>query len=99
MCDTIVSLYNGQFYFSGLLYEESSFISREKAPLHQQGVFDKMSRLADVPATQPDAAFPLIAAFEANPSEQKVDLCSGFYRDENSQPWALPSVAQVRHCV
>lgn len=65
-----------------------------------------MSRLADIPSVQPDAAFSLIADFKADTNEHKVDLCPGFYRDDNAKPWILPSVAQVRiiishstHCI
>ncbi|KAI8660078.1 Aminotran-1-2 domain-containing protein [Fusarium keratoplasticum] len=55
-----------------------------------------MSYLDKLPPTQPDAAFSLVAAYEADICEQKVDLCPGFYRDENAKPWILPSVAQAK---
>ncbi|KAJ4021205.1 hypothetical protein NW752_004212 [Fusarium irregulare] len=55
-----------------------------------------MSRLADIPPVQPDAAFSLIADFKADTNENKVDLCPGFYRDDNAKPWVLPSVAQAK---
>ncbi|KAB2569788.1 Aspartate aminotransferase P2 [Lasiodiplodia theobromae] len=47
-----------------------------------------MSHFADIADTPPDAAFSLVAAFAADQFENKVDLCPGFYRDENAQPWA-----------
>ncbi|KAI8714941.1 Aminotran-1-2 domain-containing protein [Fusarium sp. LHS14.1] len=53
-----------------------------------------MSYLDKLPPTQPDPAFSLVAAYEADICEKKVDLCPGFYRDENAKPWILPSVAQ-----
>ncbi|KAK0609271.1 Aspartate aminotransferase [Lasiodiplodia hormozganensis] len=46
------------------------------------------SYFADIADTPPDAAFSLVAAFAADKFENKVDLCPGFYRDENAQPWA-----------
>ncbi|KAF4536422.1 Aspartate aminotransferase, cytoplasmic [Lasiodiplodia theobromae] len=46
------------------------------------------SYFADIADTPPDAAFSLVAAFAADKFESKVDLCPGFYRDENAQPWA-----------
>jgi aspartate aminotransferase len=54
-----------------------------------------MKRLASIPSIPPDAAFSLVAAFEADTNEQKVDLCPGFYRDNDAKPWILPSVSQV----
>ncbi|KAL2681401.1 hypothetical protein Neosp_009012 [[Neocosmospora] mangrovei] len=55
-----------------------------------------MSYLDKLPPTQPDPAFSLVAAHEADTCEKKVDLCPGFYRDENAKPWILPSVAQAK---
>ena len=55
-----------------------------------------MSCLANIPLAQPDAAFSLIADFKADTNEYKVDLCPGFYRDDNAKPWILTSVAQVQ---
>jgi hypothetical protein len=42
-----------------------------------------------------DEAFRLTAAFKADSHPQKVSLGAGVYRDENTQPWILPSVRQV----
>ena len=60
-----------------------------------ESLYDTMSFLANTPNIQPDAAFSQIAAFNADTNEQKVDLCPGFYRDDDAKPWILPSVAQV----
>ncbi|ATZ45342.1 Bcaat2 [Botrytis cinerea B05.10] len=55
-----------------------------------------MPHLANVPPAQPDAAFSLVAKFALDTNEKKVDLCPGFYRDQNSKPWVLPSVTQAK---
>ncbi|KAI6754755.1 hypothetical protein HG530_012507 [Fusarium avenaceum] len=55
-----------------------------------------MSRLASVPPTKPDEAFSLVASFKADTYDRKVDLCPGFYRDNNGEPWILPSVSQAK---
>lgn len=54
-----------------------------------------MSRFAGLPEAPADAAFALIDAYKADPSPLKVDLCAGFYRDEEAKPWVLPSVRKV----
>lgn len=56
-----------------------------------------MSRLANIPPIKPDEAFSLVATFKADTYDRKVDLCPGFYRDNNGEPWILPSVSQVRY--
>lgn len=43
-----------------------------------------------------DPTFKLMQEYKADSSEEKVDLCPGFYRDENAKPWVLPSVKKVR---
>ncbi|KAJ4253447.1 hypothetical protein NW762_010605 [Fusarium torreyae] len=55
-----------------------------------------MTWLAELPPARPDPAFSLVAAYKADTNEQKVDLCPGFYRDDNAKPWILPSVAQAK---
>ncbi|WZH50066.1 pyridoxal phosphate-dependent transferase [Fusarium acuminatum] len=55
-----------------------------------------MSRLASIPPTKPDEAFSLVATFKADTDERKVDLCPGFYRDNNGEPWILTSVSQAK---
>ena len=42
-----------------------------------------------------DAAFGLMADFDADPHPNKVSLIAGAYRDENGKPWVLPSVRKV----
>lgn len=54
-----------------------------------------MSRFAKLADQAPDAAFALIEQFKADPSPVKVDLSPGFYRDEDANPWVLPSVRMV----
>jgi len=48
--------------------------------------------LSVVPA---DAAFGIMADFDADPHPDKVSLIAGAYRDENGKPWVLPSVKKV----
>ncbi|PQE03238.1 aspartate aminotransferase protein [Rutstroemia sp. NJR-2017a BBW] len=55
-----------------------------------------MSHFDVLPFTPPDSAFSLIAAFAADESPQKVNLCPGFYRDEQARPWILPSVQKAK---
>ncbi|GME22327.1 hypothetical protein GTA08_BOTSDO02628 [Neofusicoccum parvum] len=58
-----------------------------------------MSHFAGLPVTPPDAAFSLVAAFAADNFPEKVDLCPGFYRDEEAKPWILPSVAKAKQLI
>ena len=44
----------------------------------------------------PDAIFALTAEYNADTFPQKVNLGQGTYRDENGQPWVLPSVQKAR---
>jgi aspartate aminotransferase len=48
------------------------------------------------PYIPPDAIFALTAQYNADTFPQKVNLGQGTYRDENGQPWVLPSVQQAR---
>lgn len=43
-----------------------------------------------------DAVYSLKEGFSAVNSESKLILGSGVYRDEELQPWVLPSVKKVR---
>ncbi|KAL4739554.1 pyridoxal phosphate-dependent transferase [Aspergillus similis] len=43
-----------------------------------------------------DPAFSLMADFEADPHPSKVSLVAGAYRDENGNPWVLPSVRKAK---
>ncbi|EXJ96506.1 aspartate aminotransferase [Capronia coronata CBS 617.96] len=52
--------------------------------------------LADVPVLPLDEAFALTAEFKADGCAQKVSLGAGVYRDEQGDPWVLPSVKKVR---
>lgn len=44
----------------------------------------------------PDAIFALTAQYVADTFPQKVNLGQGTYRDENGNPWVLPSVRKSR---
>ena len=48
-----------------------------------------------VPQAPEDPLFGLMAAYRRDPSENKVDLGIGAYRDDNAKPWVLPVVRQV----
>lgn len=54
-----------------------------------------MSKFANLPTSQPDAAFALVEAYKEDRSPYKVDLSPGFYRDEDAKPWILPAVRKV----
>ena len=43
-----------------------------------------------------DPLYGLVTAYASDDSEQKVDLGVGAYRDDDAQPWILPSIANVR---
>jgi aspartate aminotransferase len=70
------------------------------------GQFYKMTETITQKATQswfdqarfipPDAIFALTAQYVADESPQKVNLGQGTYRDENGNPWILPSVRKSR---
>ena len=42
-----------------------------------------------------DGPFAIDAAFQDDNESEKVNLSIGVYRHEDSQPWLLPSVAEV----
>jgi len=57
---------------------------------------DKSSSfLSKVPPGPPDAILGIAEAFRACDSPNKVNVCVGAYRDENGQPWVLPSVREA----
>jgi aspartate aminotransferase, cytoplasmic len=53
------------------------------------------SNLADAIELPRDEAFSITADFLADDYPNKVSLGAGVYRDENAQPWILPSVKAV----
>lgn len=53
------------------------------------------SYLDNVPMGPPDAILGIAQAFRDCTDERKVNVCVGAYRDENGQPWVLPSVRQA----
>ncbi|KAL4880776.1 pyridoxal phosphate-dependent transferase [Aspergillus karnatakaensis] len=54
------------------------------------------SVFASAPRIPADAIFALTAEYLADPSPNKVNLGQGTYRDNNGQPWVLPSVRKAR---
>jgi aspartate aminotransferase len=52
-----------------------------------------------VPQAPEDPLFGLMAAYRADPSDKKIDLGIGAYRDDNAKPWVLPVVKKVLHHV
>lgn len=50
---------------------------------------------ANVAAAPEDPLFGLMKAFREDPSDKKVDLGIGAYRDNNAKPWVLPVVKKV----
>lgn len=51
--------------------------------------------LNDVSMGPPDAILGIAQAFRACDDPRKVNVCVGAYRDENGQPWVLPSVRKA----
>ncbi|KAE8146964.1 putative aspartate transaminase [Aspergillus avenaceus] len=52
-----------------------------------------------IPAAPKDPLYSLVSAYEADESDQKVDLGVGAYRDENAQPWILPVVRKATEII
>lgn len=50
---------------------------------------------AVVPKAPEDALFGLMRAFRQDPSDKKVDLGIGAYRDDDAKPWVLPVIRKV----
>lgn len=50
---------------------------------------------ANVAAAPEDPLFGLMKAYREDPSDKKVDLGIGAYRDNNAKPWILPVVKKV----
>ncbi|OJJ58699.1 hypothetical protein ASPSYDRAFT_78688 [Aspergillus sydowii CBS 593.65] len=57
------------------------------------------SVFASAPRIPADAIFALTAEFLADPFPKKVNLGQGTYRDNNAQPWVLPSVKKARSII
>jgi aspartate aminotransferase len=53
------------------------------------------THLLDLSIPAEDAAFGLMADFDADPHPNKVSLIAGAYREESGKPWVLPSVRMV----
>ncbi|KAF4285626.1 hypothetical protein CNMCM8689_004292 [Aspergillus fumigatus] len=54
---------------------------------------------AVVPAAPEDPLFGLAQAFRQDPSDKKVDLVIGAYRDNNAKPWILPVVKKADEAI
>jgi aspartate aminotransferase len=52
-----------------------------------------------VAAAPEDPLFGLMKAYREDPSDKKVDLGIGAYRDDNAKPWILPVVKKVFICI
>ncbi|KAL4880701.1 pyridoxal phosphate-dependent transferase [Aspergillus karnatakaensis] len=50
---------------------------------------------AVVPSAPEDPLFGLAQAYRNDPSDKKVDLVIGAYRDDNAKPWVLPVVKKA----
>ncbi|KAL4975837.1 pyridoxal phosphate-dependent transferase [Aspergillus desertorum] len=50
---------------------------------------------AVVPSAPEDPLFGLAQAYRQDPSDKKVDLVIGAYRDDNAKPWVLPVVKKA----
>lgn len=48
-----------------------------------------------VAAAPEDPLFGLAQAFRQDPSDKKIDLVIGAYRDDHAKPWILPVVKKV----
>lgn len=57
---------------------------------------DPPSLFHTAPFIPADAIFALTAQYNADSFPRKVNLGQGAYRDENAQPWILPSVQKAR---
>ncbi|OJJ69688.1 hypothetical protein ASPBRDRAFT_131088 [Aspergillus brasiliensis CBS 101740] len=49
-----------------------------------------------LPIAPADTAFGLMAEYDADQHPNKVSLIAGAYRDEDGQPWVLPSVKEAK---
>lgn len=47
----------------------------------------------------PDAIFDLTRLYLADPNARKVNLGQGTYKDENGNPWILPSVRAAKETI
>lgn len=52
-----------------------------------------------VSAAPEDPLFGLAQAFRQDPSDKKIDLVIGAYRDDHAKPWILPVVKKVSVCL
>ncbi|KAL4807254.1 aspartate transaminase [Aspergillus unguis] len=62
---------------------------------HIMGSSSTVFSTAVVPSAPEDPLFGLAQAFRQDPSDKKVDLVIGAYRDDNAKPWVLPVVKKA----
>ncbi|KAJ5336167.1 uncharacterized protein N7506_004189 [Penicillium brevicompactum] len=55
-----------------------------------------MAEYLNLPIAPADTAFGLMADFEVDNHTNKVSLIAGAYRNENGDPWVLPSVKEAK---
>jgi aspartate aminotransferase len=53
------------------------------------------TNLGDLPVLPQPESFALTAAYNEDFFPNKVNLGQGVYRDNNCQPWVLPSIREV----
>ncbi|RDW78912.1 Aspartate aminotransferase [Aspergillus mulundensis] len=57
---------------------------------------DRVSVFANLQHAPPGGPFALAAEYQHDENPNKVDLVIGAYRDDNGQPWQLPSVKEAK---
>lgn len=61
-------------------------------PIRMSSISQTKSLFADAEPIPRDSIFEVTRRLNADPSPDKINLGQGTYRDENGQPWILPSV-------
>ena len=69
---------------------------RSSVKTTKMGSFTPLSSFSHLRSVPLDAIYSLKETFLADSNENKIILGSGVYRDDQSQPWVLPSVQKVR---
>ncbi|PKX98784.1 aspartate aminotransferase [Aspergillus novofumigatus IBT 16806] len=88
---------------SSSLSSSSSSIARNRLASLSSQIMGSSSpsvfSTAVVPAAPEDPLFSLAQAFRQDPSDKKVDLVIGAYRDNNAKPWILPVVKKADEAI
>jgi len=58
-------------------------------------IMSSVSAFGDVELAPPDVIFEITAAYQADQSQNKVNLGVGAYRDDSGKPWVLPVVKKA----